>query len=262
MRGERAPVAFTVDVERDWAGRATRGVREALPELLALLDRHEAAATFFVVGELAELVRPLLPADGVHEIGSHGLTHRRLTRLPSGELWEEVAGSRRALERAGYEVAGFRAPFFAAPAGLGLCLAAAGYAYDASVGRLHPFSRAPAGLNAGNDGEPLPSLELSALRLLGVPFSLTWLRVLGRVGLRQIPAVPGVFCCHLHELLDESPGWQRLPPPLRALHRRGSGRPALALVDEMLARPDLRFISCSELLTTVGSAPAEQRHAA
>ena len=160
-------------------------------------------------------------------------------------------------EQAGYEVAGFRAPFFAAPEGLSAQLVSAGYAYNASAGRLHPFSRAPGGPDAGRGDEPLPTLELSALGLLGTPFSLTWLRLLGRAGLSRIPAVPGVFCCHLHELVDGSEGWQRLPPPLRALHRRRSGQPALALVDEMLARPDLRFVTCGELLETTVSASDE-----
>src|SRR3954468_14454975 len=121
--GRPAQSAFTVDVERDWAGQGTRGVREALPELLDLLDRRNVPATFFVVGELAELVRPFLAPGGPHEIASHGLTHARLTRRPLSVVRHELRESRERLREAGYAPVGFRAPFLARPPALPALLA-------------------------------------------------------------------------------------------------------------------------------------------
>ena len=242
-------VAFTVDVESDWASSGTRGIREALPRLVDLLDRHDATATFFVVAEHVDLVRAALPPDGRHEVGSHSLSHPLLTRLPLEGLRHEVVESKRRLEDAGYVVAGFRAPFFARPPGLGALLAEAGYRYDASAGSLHPFRR-PTPTGAGR----LPEVVTGHLRDGRTPFSLTWLRLAHPFGPRLVGADPGSFYCHLHELLDDTPGWDRLPPGLRRLHRRACGRPAWALLDRLLGRADLHFTSCRDLLDAVPEA--------
>jgi hypothetical protein len=241
-----ATVAFTVDVESDWAAGGTRGIREALPRLVDLLDRHGATATFFVVAEHVERFSAALPGDGRHEVGSHSLRHPVLTRLPRAELRHEVFESKRRLEGAGYTVAGFRAPFFAAPDGLGALLAEAGYRYDASAGSLHPFRRPRP--SPGGPGQPLPQVVTGHLRDGRTPFSLTWLRLAHPVGLRLVGADPGGFYCHLHELLDGTPGWDRLPPGLRRLHRRACGSPAWTILDRLLGRSDLRFTSCRDQL--------------
>jgi peptidoglycan/xylan/chitin deacetylase (PgdA/CDA1 family) len=89
-----------------------RGVKErALPALQA----RGFAATVFVVADRVGGVNdwdgetpgePLLSADEIRElhgagieIGSHGATHRALTRLDDADLTREVAGSRETLER-------------------------------------------------------------------------------------------------------------------------------------------------------------------
>jgi peptidoglycan/xylan/chitin deacetylase (PgdA/CDA1 family) len=89
-----------------------RGVFErALPALLA----RGFSATVFVVADRIGGVNdwdgetpgePLLSADEIRalhaagvEIGSHGATHRALTRLSDGELSRELVGSRDTLER-------------------------------------------------------------------------------------------------------------------------------------------------------------------
>jgi hypothetical protein len=241
MAGAVGAATFTVDVEGDWAGTGTRGICEALPRLVDLLDAHGATATFFVVAELVDLVAAVLPADGPHEVGSHGLTHRVLTRLEPDEVRREVEESKRRLEGAGYTVDGFRAPYFARPAGLGAVLADAGYRYDASVGALHPLRRPR--VSAG-PGEPLPVVAAGTLRDGRTPFALTYLRLTDPLGLRLVGRDPGTFWCHPHELVEGTPGWTRLPPGLRHLHRRASGRPAWDIVERLLVRPDLHFTSC------------------
>lgn len=68
----------------------------------ALLD-----ADALTVQQLAELSR-----DPLVTIGSHGISHRRLSTLPEGEVVEELAGSRRMLEAAtGREVRHVAYPF-------------------------------------------------------------------------------------------------------------------------------------------------------
>lgn len=102
-----------------------RGViTRALPALLA----RGFSATVFVVAERLGGVNDwdgetpgeeLLSADEIRalhakgiEIGSHGASHRALTRLPDVELSREVAGSRDTLERlVGAPVTSFCYPF-------------------------------------------------------------------------------------------------------------------------------------------------------
>jgi peptidoglycan/xylan/chitin deacetylase (PgdA/CDA1 family) len=250
MAGARRDATFTVDVEGDWAGTGTRGIREALPRLIALLDRHGATATFFVVGDVVDLVRAIVDPDGPHEVGSHGLTHADLTRLRPRQVRHEVEESKLRLEAAGYTVEGFRAPYFARPAGLGRLLAGAGYRYDASVGALHPLRRALVPVPGPN--EPLPVVALGSLRDGRTPFGLTYLRLAHPWGLRLVGDDPGSFYCHPHELVGGSPGWTALPWGLRQLHCRNSGAPAWTILERLLARPDLRFVSCRRHLALAG----------
>jgi peptidoglycan/xylan/chitin deacetylase (PgdA/CDA1 family) len=83
------------------------------PAVLDLLREHEAHATFFLIGarvrERPEDVRRLV-AEG-HELGSHTLTHPRLTEIPDDEVRAEVLGGVGALE----EVLGERLKLFRAP---------------------------------------------------------------------------------------------------------------------------------------------------
>jgi cellulose synthase/poly-beta-1,6-N-acetylglucosamine synthase-like glycosyltransferase/peptidoglycan/xylan/chitin deacetylase (PgdA/CDA1 family) len=69
------------------------------PQLLAVLRRHHARATFFVVGSKAaahpELTRRIL-ADG-HEIGSHTYTHADLGGVPGWRRAVELTLAQRAL---------------------------------------------------------------------------------------------------------------------------------------------------------------------
>jgi hypothetical protein len=240
---------FTVDVEGDWAGTGTRGIREALPRLIQLLDRHGATATFFVVGELATLVRGIVDPAGPHEVGSHSLTHPDLRKLPPGEVLHEIGESKRRLEDAGYAVAGFRAPYFGRPAGLGGALAAAGYRYDASVGSVDPFDWFGRRPEPAPD-EPLPVVPVGRLRDGRTPFGLTYLRLAHPASQLLVGDDPGTFYCHPHELVGASAGWARLPWGLRHLHRRNAGATAWTIVERLLARPDLRFVSCRELLAS------------
>ena len=248
---------LTVDVERDWAAHGTLGITRCLPRFLDLLDRHHATATFFVVADLVDLVRPLLPPGTRHEIASHGLTHRRLTDLGDDEVDHEVRRSRQRLEAAGYRVDGFRSPFWASPPGLAGVLADAGYGYDASAGRMVPSLRRVAARPSGDRpgapaGTALATVASSVLRDGRTPLSLTYLRLLHPLGRRLVPTGTQQLSCHLHELLDDATGWEDLPRPLRRLHRRHCGPTAWRLLDDLLA--DRPAVSCRQHLASRAAA--------
>lgn len=116
--------ALTVDVEEwfhvcgvgpaeeRWAELPSRVVANTR-EVLAILDRAGARATFFVLGWVAarhpDLVREILSAG--HEVGSHGHRHRRIYELTPAQFVAELDDSLTALTQAGAgRVLGFRAP--------------------------------------------------------------------------------------------------------------------------------------------------------
>ena len=104
------------------------GYRDFMENAVPVLNKHDFSATVFVVGKLiadvsrwrkARLRTALLDwkeirtiIDMGHEIGSHGLYHRDLTRLPKEELKEEVFDSKRKIEEgASIIVESFSYPF-------------------------------------------------------------------------------------------------------------------------------------------------------
>lgn len=81
--------------------------------LNALADAG-ATATFFVLVERAERYPHLIRAmmDGGHEIGLHGIDHRRLSRLPRREVAAQLeAGRARVEQLTGEPVRWFRPPY-------------------------------------------------------------------------------------------------------------------------------------------------------
>lgn len=82
-------------------------------DLLDLLDRAGARATFFVLGWIAERYPRLIEdiARAGHEIASHGHLHRRVYELTPEGFAEDLDRGLRALADAGVRsVLGFRAP--------------------------------------------------------------------------------------------------------------------------------------------------------
>ncbi|MEV6373903.1 bifunctional polysaccharide deacetylase/glycosyltransferase family 2 protein [Micromonospora musae] len=91
------------------------------PQVLDVLRRHHAHATFFVVGarvnEHPELVRRIL-AEG-HEIGSHTFTHADLAAAPAWRRELELSLTRKAIASAtGQQVTLLRPPFSSVPSAL------------------------------------------------------------------------------------------------------------------------------------------------
>ncbi|MCK5113670.1 MAG: DUF3473 domain-containing protein [Phycisphaerae bacterium] len=107
--------------------------------VLGILDDFQTKATFFVLGSVASKHRDLIKriADGGHEIASHGMTHKMLTRLTPEEFAAELRESREILsDITGVDVQGFRAPTFSIthknPWAIDV-LTDSGFTYDSSV---------------------------------------------------------------------------------------------------------------------------------
>jgi len=87
--------------------------QETTPALLALLDKHNVKAAFFIVGNKAarypELISEILSRG--HELGNHSLNHDVFLMLrTSATLRHEIEGCSQALEASGIRALAFRPP--------------------------------------------------------------------------------------------------------------------------------------------------------
>lgn len=195
--------ALTIDVEdyysilaRDRLGfetPPTDAVVRCTEQILELLGRHGVTATFFVLGEVAEvfpqLVRRIAAAG--HEIGVHGGKHCQLFKLSPEDFRREVGRARELLaDTVGQPVHGHRAPAFSIRPdtrwGLQV-LAELGFRYDSSVFPI-------AGKRYGWPGfrEDIHEMNLpSGATIIEAPLSVV--RLLGK----RLPACGGGYLRHL-----------------------------------------------------------------
>src|ERR1051325_11737404 len=99
---------------QDWDRFESRVERNTY-RILEIFAKHNAKATFFMLGWVAEkfprLAREIAAAG--HEIGSHGFGHRRLDRLTPKEFAADIARSKNALvQQVQRPVVCYRAPSF------------------------------------------------------------------------------------------------------------------------------------------------------
>lgn len=100
-----------------------------------ILEKYGIRATFFVVGELAEILKPVLRSleQAGHEIASHTYSHRRPLTISSDDFEKELVQSKMVLESViDGKVSGFRAPCFSMDRDCLEKVRAAGYNYDSS----------------------------------------------------------------------------------------------------------------------------------
>lgn len=174
---------FTIDVEEyfqvgafepyvartDWPRMESRVARQ-MEQLLALLSRHQARATCFVLGWLADRQRELIRtiADAGHEIASHGWEHAKVTTLSPAQFRESVRRSKQVLEEiVTTPVVGYRAPNFSIVRGREWALdilLEEGYRYDSS---LFPIRRPGYGYPAGHTDPHW--IERAAGRIAEIP---------------------------------------------------------------------------------------------
>lgn len=131
--------AFAPHIPRsEWATRECR-VERNVDVILAMLDQHDAKATFFTLGWIAEryphVVRQII-SNG-HEIASHGYGHERATDQTPDSFFADVNVAKLILEDlSGTEIKGYRAPSFSIseknPWAFE-CLERAGYRYSSSI---------------------------------------------------------------------------------------------------------------------------------
>lgn len=170
-RDARAACAFTFDLDAEtlWLARGvtepvtlsqgTFGVREALPQILALLRAAEIRASFFIPAWVAEhhpdAVRSIAAAG--HEIGCHGDVHERVADLEPDREREILKKSLAVLTPlAGVRPIGYRAPAWQlSPNSLGL-IAEEGFEYSSNMmDRLRPY------LHPAAQGRALVELPVS-----------------------------------------------------------------------------------------------------
>jgi len=266
--------AFDRVLSRDAWDRQPSRVEASTDRLLDLLARHEARATCFVLGWLADrkpaLVKRIAAAG--HEIAAHGWWHRKVTQLEPEELRREVRDAKRLLEDlSGSEVRGFRAPSFSIVPGSEWAfdvLLEEGYTYDSS---LFPIRRPDYGYPSAPTGPhqitrpsgtlleiPLATVEVFGMRLPAagggylrqLPYALT------RAAARQASErkLPGMFYIHPWEIDPDQP---RLPVDwiTRVRHYRRLGL-TFARLERLFS--EFRFISVADWLA---STPPERRAA-
>jgi polysaccharide deacetylase family protein (PEP-CTERM system associated) len=152
MSVERMTNAMTIDVEdyfqvsafspyinrTEWNSKECR-VEHNVNTILELLDQHNAKATFFTLGWVAErypqLVRQIVSQG--HELASHGYGHERASDQTPESFFTDINLAKILLEDlSGSEVCGYRAPSFSIGSGNLWAyegLENAGYRYSSSV---------------------------------------------------------------------------------------------------------------------------------
>ena len=211
-------------------------VERNVDRLLSLFAEHEAHATFFTLGWVAErlpqVVRRIVSAG--HELASHGYDHRRANRQTRVEFRDDVARTKALLEDiSGVVVQGYRAPSFSfdhTNRWVFGCLLEAGYRYSSSV---YPVRHDHYGIPDAPrfpfrpEGSALLEIPISTLRIrdhnlpIGgggyfrlLPYALTRL-ALDRFHARE--GRPAIFYLHPWEI---DPGQRRVRGlPLRARFR-------------------------------------------
>ncbi|PYO92436.1 MAG: polysaccharide deacetylase family protein [Gemmatimonadetes bacterium] len=282
---------FTIDVEEyfqvaalepyvprsDWARLESR-VAGQMEQLLALLARHHARATCFVVGWLADRQRELIRtiAKAGHEIASHGWEHAKVTTLSPVQFRESVRRSKQVLEEiATTRVDGYRAPNFSIVQGREWALdilIEEGYRYDSS---LFPVRRPGYGYPTGR-ADPywieraagrIAEIPPTTLRCAGMRFPAAggaYFRLfpygLVRAALRQCErrGTPGTFYIHPWEI---DPAQPRLAVSwLTSARHYGGLRRTLPRLERLLT--EFRFRPIGETVPALARAHPSRREPA
>jgi peptidoglycan/xylan/chitin deacetylase (PgdA/CDA1 family) len=222
-------VCLTLDLEPDHAGRAAPRYDgwqpERVRELLALLERHGAPLTVFVVGEAirAQPQTLALFRDAGAELQLHSFSHD----LARPDSLDEIRRGKEAFARHfGAPPIGYRAPEGRITAEGWRHLEAEGFLYDSSIFpsfwphprylRYRPRPFRP-------EGTRLLELPISTLSPARLICSLSWFKLLGwpvyRPLLERGVPDPLVFDMHLHDLW-RLPAFDALPQPWRAIYSR------------------------------------------
>lgn len=158
-----------------WDNYELRVERNTL-RLLDLFDAHNAKATFFILGWIAERVPDVVKeiARRGHEVGSHGYRHQLVYELTPEEFRDDLLKTNDILTAlTGQKIHGYRAPSYSitrANQWALSVLAKCGFTYDSSIFPIHhhrygipDFSRCAINLDLP-DGLTLRELPISTLK--------------------------------------------------------------------------------------------------
>lgn len=266
---------LTVDVEEWYHGNLADGRRPAgdapsrlarnVAGLLALCAAHEARATFFVVGSVAERKPAVVEMirDAGHDVAIHGHDHRLVHTMTPAAFERDAQRALDAVQAVtGKRARGYRAPSWSIRSHMLWAyevLGGLGLEYDASVCPFRTFlygdARAPRFPYhpARGRGVDLLEVPLSTVRVLGrnLPFSggfylrmLPWPAI--ALGVRRVNAEghPAIVYVHPHDI---DPDERRVPLGLRARFIQHAGVSTVrGKLERLLAR--WRFTSIETAL--------------
>jgi polysaccharide deacetylase family protein (PEP-CTERM system associated) len=234
--------AFESHIDRgDWDDTPRR-VEANVDRILELLARHDAHATFFTLGWVAErhpdMVRRIVGAG--HELASHGFSHARAHDQHPDDFLDDIRRAKAMLEElSGREVRGYRAPSFSVgprnPWAFE-CIAKAGYRYSSSVYPIrHDHYGAPSSPRFPHEVYPgLIEVPVATVRLMNtnlpaggggyfrlLPYAVSrW--TLSRIN--RVDGRPAMFYFHPWELDPEQPRVAGLSARTRFRHYLNLGR--------------------------------------
>jgi len=257
--GARVAVALSFDVDNESfllaAGQtspttlsaADFGAQSGLPRILALLDKYQLPASFFIPAVSALLHPEMIPAiekSGRHEIGVHGWIHESPPAI--NDAAEEERLLNQAIEyltkATGKRPVGYRAPGWAfSQYTLGL-IRKAGFLYDSSLQAMdEPYEIV-------SNGQPTGMVELA------IDWTLTETPYLGRGGTMPSPEL-------LYQLYkDEFDGaYQERTLFVLTLHPHVTGhRAPMRHLDQFIAymksKPGVWFATCEQVARYVKTA--------
>lgn len=282
MQNPQPVNALTVDVEdyfhveafassispADWAGYEMR-VEGNVNRILDIFARHDAKATFFILGWVAEKAPGLAKriADAGHEVGCHGYAHQHIRRQTPEGFREDVRRARRLLaEQTGQAVRCYRAPSFSITEATLWALdilAEEGFEIDSSIFParhdlygIPDAPRFPHGRNGLVEFPPTTIKKASVgigvagggyLRLL--PYQVT------RWAIRHVNEVEGQPAMVYFHPWEIDPGQPRIAAPLksRLRHYTHLGR-MQGKVERLLQ--EFSFATVSEVCLSRGYAPS------
>jgi len=260
--------ALTIDVEdyfhvtnfeglidrKDWDLMPLR-VEESTMKALEVLAAHDAKATFFVLGWVAErmgrLVRQI--TDAGHEVASHGYDHRLAYGMSPAEFRADARRSKAVIEdAAGRKVEGYRATSYSLTRKNLWCLkvlAEEGYTYDSSIFPVYhdrygipDWDRFPKAVR--QDGYTLYEVPPSTVRLMGCNLPMAgggylrlfpaWLTAGCIKSINSSEKMPAVVYLHPWEF---DPGQPRIKTSaLRSFRHYNGLRGAQAKLEHLLRR--------------------------
>ena len=184
--------AFNKYIQRNRWQRFESRIELTTQRALDLLAKHDAQATFFVLGWIAEQFPHVIRrvAEAGHEVGVRGFYHRGVHEMTPDEFQSDALRARDAVEAAtGRKVYGYRlADGWLQPDDLWAldALAELGFVYDSSIAPIrHSFADEPGRLTPHehrNGNHSLLELPISCGKILGVRVP-----VAGGNYLRQLP---------------------------------------------------------------------------